>query len=87
MMEPQSAIRPWRAEDPGQKAIPFLISRILDQRGGFRDITEESLQEEIATGDVLVGDDAESNVETGDDNEKPRGEQVQSARQDTQKLV
>ena len=86
-MEPQSAIRQWKSEDPAQKGIPFLISRILDLRGGFRNVTEESLQEEIATGNSLVEDDVESNVETGEDDGKPRGELVQSARQETQKLV
>ena len=37
--------------DPDKQSLPYLISRINDQRGSFRNITEESLEEEIRAGD------------------------------------
>ena len=88
MAHAQPSIKPWKVEDTEQKSIPFLISRIIDQRGGFRNITEESLQEEIATGEAQVEDDAESAAEKGDDDDKkPRAEQVQAARQEMMKFA
>ena len=36
------------AKDANAESLPYLISRINAQRGSFRNITEESLQEEIA---------------------------------------
>ena len=36
--------------DPDKQSLHFLISRINEQRGSFRNVTEESLEEEIKNG-------------------------------------
>ena len=40
------SLRPWPQPDT-KDSLPFLISRINEQRGSFRNVTEASLVEEI----------------------------------------
>lgn len=82
----QLSVSLWTTEDPEKKAVPFLISRILEQKGGFRNISEESLQGEIVTGESGV-EDVESPVDKAEEDEKPRPEQLQAARQDIWKFT
>ena len=79
------SIRPWITEDAEKKAVPFLISRIIDQKGGFRNISEESLQEEIATGESQIEDASSLDEKTGED-ERPRDEQVKAAKQEVMRF-
>lgn len=68
--------------DPDKESLPYLISRINDERGSFRNITEESLEEEIRAGDdgnldslgEAVGEDGVQDV-------KSRQEEIAEARQ------
>ena len=41
------SIKAQPVEDPSQHSITFLIKRLLDQKGAFRNVTEESLEAEI----------------------------------------
>ena len=76
-MEP--SLRLWKLEDPERRAIPFLVSTIIGQKGGFRNVSEDSLEEEIATGESQIEDIA-SPEEKQEVDEKPRAEQVDAAR-------
>ena len=77
------SIRPPTTEDPKITALPALISRISQQRGHLRNVTEESLIEEVdaaGTGDtdVLPPDD----VGPGDDIDKPDDKDPYAAREE-----
>ncbi len=48
MAEPLSlSLRAWPTKDPSLDALPNLIPRINEQRGAFRNVTEEGLEQEI----------------------------------------
>lgn len=50
MAEPLSlslSLRPWPTKDPSLDTLPNLIARINEQRGAFRNVTEEGLEQEI----------------------------------------
>ena len=68
--------------DPNKDSLPFLISCINNQRGSFRNFTEESLEEEIRlqeNGQESLEDDAPA--EDTQDN-KSRQEELAEARQE-----
>lgn len=74
--------------DPEKSSLPFLISRINEQRGSFRNVTEESLQEEICG---LKAGQTQAAEESGDDEEahddRPRREQLAVAREEMLRQV
>ena len=41
------SLRAWPTKGTATESLPYLISRIVEQRGSFRNITEQSLEEEI----------------------------------------
>ena len=41
------SIRPWPAKEDTSDSLPYLINRIVAQRGHLRNITEASLEKEI----------------------------------------
>lgn len=48
MAEPLSlSLRAWPTKDPSLDTLPNLIPRINEQRGAFRNVTEEGLEQEI----------------------------------------
>ncbi|KAI9820326.1 MAG: RNA polymerase II mediator complex subunit [Pycnora praestabilis] len=58
------SLRPWPKEDPETQSLKYLIPRINQQRGGFRNITEDSLTEEIRAleaGEVSLEDGESEN--------------------------
>jgi len=59
MAEPPSlSLRAWPTKNPNLDALPNLIPRINEQRGAFRNVTEEGLEEEIRAseaGEVHAG--------------------------------
>ncbi|KAL8786316.1 MAG: hypothetical protein Q9195_008243 [Heterodermia aff. obscurata] len=69
--------------DPNKTSLPFLISCINNQRGSFRNITEESLEEEIRLQEngQLESPVAESPAEDTQD-VKSRQEELAGARQE-----
>lgn len=52
--------------DPDKDSLPFLISRINEQKGSFRNVTEESLEEEIVAGRDEQMDSIEESEEPED---------------------
>lgn len=74
--------------DPDRSSLPFLISRINEQRGSFRNVTEDSLQGEIRG---LEAGQAEAVEDSGDDEEshddRPRREQLALAREEMLRQV
>lgn len=68
--------------DPDKESLPYLISRINDQRGSFRSITEEGLEEEIRAGDNEILDfQGEAAAEDDVQDIKSRQEEIAEARQ------
>ena len=69
--------------DPNKESLPFLISRINNQRGSFRNFTEESLQEEIRLQEngQLESSEEEAPAEDTQD-AKSRQEELAEARQE-----
>ncbi|KAL8746531.1 MAG: hypothetical protein Q9184_007733 [Pyrenodesmia sp. 2 TL-2023] len=48
MADPLSlSLRPWPSSDKTKESLPYLIARINEQKGSFRNVTEASLEEEI----------------------------------------
>lgn len=44
---PSVSLRAWPANDPSKETLPFIIARVNQERGSFRNVTEELLEEEI----------------------------------------
>ena len=63
-------------------SLSFLISRISQQRGSFRDLTEESLEAEIRATEEGQVDLAEENDAEDAQDLKPRPEQLAEAREE-----
>lgn len=53
---------PAKEEDPNA-ALPELIRRINIERGGFRDLSEDGLRQEIAEAEAGAGEDDSSDEE------------------------
>jgi mediator of RNA polymerase II transcription subunit 17 len=45
---PPVSLRPWPAQDSSSEDLALQLRRLFEQRGHFRHITKESLQEDIA---------------------------------------
>ncbi|KAL8660857.1 MAG: hypothetical protein Q9202_006141 [Teloschistes flavicans] len=85
------SLRAWPSDDKTTESLPFLIARINEQRGGFQNITEASLQEEIRESDAddskmlegtEVGEEAEDHNDV-----KSKGEELAAAREEIIKQV
>jgi len=73
--------------DPDKHSLPFLISRINEQRGSFRNVNEGSLKEEIRG---LEAGQAERVEDSGDDEaneDRSRREQLALAREEMLRQV
>ncbi|KAL9580471.1 MAG: hypothetical protein Q9212_004477 [Teloschistes hypoglaucus] len=84
------SLRAWPSDDKITESLPFLISRINEQRGSFRNITEASLEEEIRASDADDSkslDGTEIDEEADDNNGKRKGEELTVAREEIIKQV
>ncbi len=83
------SLRSWPSSD-AKDSLPSIISRINEQRGSFRDVTEEGLTEEvraIEAGEGLAEEQsAGETVEAGLDAKSQR-EQLATARMEILKQV
>lgn len=61
------SLRAWPSKDDSATALSSLITRINSERGNFRNVTEDSLEEEIRL--LEAGKDAEKVEEGSDDDE------------------
>ena len=68
--------------DANKESLPLLIARINEQRGSFREISEESLQAEIDSAENDQLDVVDHEVAEYDQDVKPRQEQLAQAREE-----
>ena len=69
--------------DPNKDSLPFLISCINNQRGSFRNFTEESLEEEIRLQENGQEESLEDDAPAEDTQDnKSRPEELAGARQE-----
>lgn len=75
--------------DKDKESLKYLISRINQQKGSFRNVTEQSLEEEILAQDAGKPDDDQGVVETAEEVEdvKTKQEEVTKARDDIIKQI
>lgn len=66
--------------DDNKESLPYLISRINDQRGSFREITEESLAAEVDAIQEEQSDPLDEDAAEDTQDVKPRHEQLAEAR-------
>ncbi|MCJ1425171.1 RNA polymerase II mediator complex subunit [Sticta canariensis] len=91
MADPISiSLRAWPAQDAGKEALPSLISRINEQRGSFRNITESKLEEEAQAANISQASiEDQTNSLSGVDSQdaKTRREEMSTAREEILKQV
>lgn len=63
------AFQPWARKDADDGALKDVLARVNLERGHFRDITEASLQEEIAAEGALELSESESEADEDEDGE------------------
>ena len=75
--------------DKDKESLKYLISRINQQKGSFRNVTEQSLEEEIQAQDAGKPDNDQDVVETVEEVEdvKTKQEDVTKARNDIIKQI
>lgn len=74
--------------DRTTESLPFLISCINEQRGSFRNVTEESLEAEIRNLEALKSEEVEDSSDDDDvQDEKSRRDQLAPAREDMLRQV
>ena len=75
--------------DKDKESLKYLISRINQQKGSFRNVTEQSLQEEIQAQEAGNPDTDNQDVGTGEEVEdvKTKQEEVTKAREDIIKQI
>jgi mediator of RNA polymerase II transcription subunit 17 len=66
------SLRPWAKEESNAESLGDLIYRINIERKGFRNVSEEQLQQEIehAENDMVQSEDEESDEEGKEEEEK-----------------
>ncbi|KAL8936024.1 MAG: hypothetical protein Q9216_005138 [Gyalolechia sp. 2 TL-2023] len=79
MVDPLAiSLRAWPPQDKTKESVPYLISRINEQRGSFRNITEASLEEEVRAAEAGV----EDTVTHGEDKQNTEDGQEAGAKGD-----
>ncbi|KAI9745094.1 MAG: RNA polymerase II mediator complex subunit [Claussenomyces sp. TS43310] len=80
----QLSLKAWPSKDDNTTALASLISRINVERGGFRNVTEASLQEEIRRDEqgVVVKDGGDNDEEDGEEEEPDRLKGLMTAREE-----
>ncbi|KAH7312018.1 subunit 17 of mediator complex-domain-containing protein [Rhexocercosporidium sp. MPI-PUGE-AT-0058] len=73
------SLRSWPSANSND-ALPSIIQRINLERGGFKNITEESLREEIAREELNNGDNGDSSSE--DEEEPDKAKELNTAREE-----
>lgn len=64
------SLRAWPSKEDNANALPSLISRINFERGDFRNVSEESLREEIRQLEAGTRADDANNHASSDDEEE-----------------
>lgn len=74
-------MRSWPSSAHDPSALPTLIQRINTERGGFLNITEESLRQQIAE-EELNGQDEEESSSSEEEEEPDRLKELMTAREE-----
>jgi mediator of RNA polymerase II transcription subunit 17 len=76
------SLRSWAsdAKDNDPKHLPTIIQRINFERGGFHNITEESLRQEIAEAELSNDNGEEGSSEEEEEEEPDRAKELLVAR-------
>ncbi|KAI4131253.1 MAG: hypothetical protein LQ338_001347 [Usnochroma carphineum] len=85
------SLRAWPPPDSTAESLPYLIARINEQKGSFRNVTEASLEEEVRAAEAgelqeNVDTETKDNVEDGRD-VKAKGDELAKAREEIIKQV
>lgn len=82
------SLRPWPTRSDQEESLRSIIDRINDQRGHFRNVTEDSLKAEIsaleAGRDVMETDNGKKLTVDNEDNQK---KELQAAKQELSNFV
>ncbi|KAL8911889.1 MAG: hypothetical protein Q9171_003016 [Xanthocarpia ochracea] len=83
------SLRAWPSNDKTTESLPYLITRINEQRGSFRSVTEAGLQEEIRAADAHENEDPVDDAAALEDglDVKPKKEELSVAREEMIKQV
>ena len=84
------SLRAWPSTETPQLSLPFLISRINEQRGSFRNVSEGALEEEIRlaqTGEGISEDPSKAVGIHDVEEVKSRREKVSESREEILKQV
>lgn len=86
---PPLSLRPFPVADSKPKNIADFISRVNLQPGGFRDLSEEKLREQIRARDVDGDEPAEQDVDMsdGEDDDEPAAKDANAARMEVLKNI
>ncbi|KAI1105975.1 subunit 17 of mediator complex-domain-containing protein [Jackrogersella minutella] len=92
MASPSSpfSLRPWPTGDKKPKNISEFISRVNTERGGFRNVTEDKLREEIASQDdgrIEIDRSSDGEEEDEDEADADKTNQVMVAREEFLKNI
>jgi mediator of RNA polymerase II transcription subunit 17 len=76
------SLRSWtsNSKDNDPRHLPTIIQRINFERGGFHNITEESLRQEIAEAELNNEGDDDGSSEEEDEEEPDRAKELLAAR-------
>lgn len=80
------SLRSWPSNTQDSSALPTLIQRINIERGGFLNITEESLRQEIAEQE-LNGQNEEEESSSEDEEEPDKVKELMTARDELLKEI
>ena len=85
------SLKAWPQHDKSKDSLPYLIARINEQKGSFRNVTEASLEEEIQAAEAgeAIALHAEFDQEAssdGHDTEK-KGDELRQAREEIIKQI
>ena len=84
------SLKSWPTRNLDIESLPFLISRINEQRGGFRNVSEEGLEDEIrALNAGQLEPESETNEQQEEDSPDPksRREALVAAREEIIKQI
>lgn len=84
------SLRAWPSTETPQISLPSLISRINEQRGSFRNVSESALEEEIRvaqTGEGIPEDLSKATEVHGVEEVKSRRDTVAESREEILKQV
>lgn len=79
------SLRAWPSKDGKTVALQSLISRINNQRGSFRSVTEEALEEELSKGEEesnISNSNDKTEENDKEDDERDRLKEISTAREE-----